>query len=274
MAQEQQKVLGVDVSKDKLDMYLNQTGEAWTVKNDRQSIRRLVKACHKKGVTLLVMEPTGKYHWELMTQMVQGGIRTAVANPKKVRYFAKSLGIIAKTDKVDAKVIAEFGNKVGPRVIQQIDKKMLHLKELVSRRRACVKAMIAEKNRLSSTINPVVKKSITTILSALKKQIDLIQTAIIKAIAVDEQMDKTFKLLQTAKGVGEVTAAILVSELPELGKLNRKEIAALVGLAPFNKDSGTFRGHRMISGGRFFVRQALYGDSFGNKIQSSVEKIL
>ena len=254
----QQTVAGVDVSKDTLDIHLLPTDKAWKVKNDKASIRKLVKRFREEGVDLVVMEPTGKHHWELMTQMVEGKIRTAVANPKMVRYFAKSLGILAKTDKVDAKVIAKYGSLVGPREMQQIDRKLLALKELVSRRRAIVKTIIAEKNRSSSAIHPLVKASIRLSLVGLRKQRDRIQKAILKAIFANPEKKKLFNLLKTAKGIGVVTASVLVAELPELGSLNSKEIAALVGVAPFNKDSGTFQGHRMITGGRFFVRQALY----------------
>ena len=258
MTLKQQTVAGVDVYKDTLDIYLLPSKKAWKVNNDKASIRKLVKAFQKQGVDLVVMEPTGKHHWELMTQMVEGGIGTAVANPKKVRYFAKGLGIIAKTDKVDAVVIAKFGSLVEPRKLQQIDRKMLELKELVSRRRAIVKAIVAEKNRASSAILPLVKSSIRQSLAGLKKQLIRIQDAVIEAITLDDQRRQTFELLQTVPGIGVVTAAVLVAELPEIGSLNSKEIAALVGVAPFNKDSGTFQGHRMITGGRFFVRQALY----------------
>ena len=254
----QKTVAGVDVSKDTLDIYLLPTKKVWKVKNDKASIRKLVKTFIKEGVDLVVMEPTGKHHWELMTQMVEGGIGTAVANPKMIRYFARGLGSMAKTDKVDAKVIAKFGSLADPRKLQQIDRKMLELKELVSRRRAIVKIISAEKNRASSAIHPLVKASIRRSLVGQRKQLKIIQNAIIKAIFVNPEKKKMFNLLKTAKGIGDVTAAVLVAELPELGSLNSKEIAALVGVAPFNKDSGTFQGHRMIAGGRFFVRQALY----------------
>lgn len=253
-----QIVAGVDVSKDTLDIYLLPKGTAWKVKNNKSSISKLVKTFKKEGVDLVVMEPTGKYHWELMVQMVEGKIPTAVANPKKVRYFAKSLGIEAKTDKVDAIVIAKFGKLVEPRKLQQIDRKMLELKELVSRRRALVKMITAEKNRKSSTINPLVKSSIKRLLDGIKKQLGRIEDAIIETITLDEKMFRIFKLLQTVKGIGPVTALVLVAEMPELGTVNSKEIASLLGVAPFNKDSGSFSGHRMISGGRFFVRQAMY----------------
>ena len=253
-----QIVAGVDVSKETLDIYLLPAGKSWKIQNDKASIRKLVKKFNKEGVDLVVMEPTGKYHWELMVQMVEGEIPTAVANPKKVRYFAKGLGIMAKTDKVDAMVIAKFGELVEPRKLQQIDRKMLELKELVSRRRSLVKMITAEKNRMSSTIIPLVKSSIKRLLDGMKKQLARIQDAIIETITLDEKKHRIFELLQTAKGIGPVTAAVLVAEMPELGSLNSKEIASLLGVAPFNKDSGSFQGHRMISGGRFFVRQTMY----------------
>lgn len=253
-----QTVAGVDVSKETLDIYLLPKGTAWKVKNNKSSISKLVKTFKKEGVDLVVMEPTGKYHWELMVQMVEAGIPTAVANPKKVRYFAKSLGIEAKTDKVDARVIAKFGKLVEPRQLQQIDRKMLELKELVSRRRALVKMMTAETNRLSGTTIPLIKSGIEQSLVSIKEQLVNIQDVLIKTIKLDEEKRRKFELFQTVKGIGPVTAAVLVAEMPELGQMNSKQAAALLGVAPFNKDSGSFQGHRMISGGRFFVRKAVY----------------
>ena len=251
-------VAGVDVSKETLYVYLLPSGRSFKVPNKRRDIQKLVEEFKKDQLELVVMEPTSRYHWELMLQLFQHGVPFSVVNPKNVRDFAKGITFKAKTDRIDALLLAKYGELVSPRRVERLDIKLLELKELVSRRRSLVKMIVSEKNRMASTTSPFVKSSIKRFLQTLEKERKKTEAEIFKFISSNAQLYKMYKLLLTIPGIGPTTAAILVSELPELGSLTSKEVASLVGVAPFNNDSGKSTGYRSISGGRFFVRQALY----------------
>ena len=182
----------------------------------------------------------------------------SVVNPRQVRDFAKAIGQLAKTDKIDARVIAQFGKLTRPRAVVKTKELQGELDQLVTRRRQLIDTRTAEKNRQGQAVSKVVFKSIQRVLDALNKDIKALDREIEKLVQSDDDWKNRAKLLGTMPGIGEVTSATLIAELPELGDLNRQQISSLVGLAPFNRDSGTMRGKRSIFGGRRAVRSALY----------------
>ena len=181
-----------------------------------------------------------------------------VANPRQVRDFAKALGILAKTDRIDAAVIARFGQQVTPRPLAEVHEKQGELDQLVTRRRQLVALRTAEKNRFTMAHSKPVKRSLQLIIDTLNKEIKRIEKEILALVESDDQWRGKADILNSVPGVGNVTAATLIAEFPELGQINRQQAAALAGLAPFNRDSGKFQGKRTISGGRRTVRTALY----------------
>ena len=203
------------------------------------------------------MEAAGGYERRLVTALVEGGRRVSVVNPRQVRDFAKALGILAKTDRLDAVVLARFGQQVQPRWLEENPMKQAELAQLITRRRQLIDLRTMETNRLEQALG-MAQKSIRQMLTALEKQIDKVETEIARLLQSHDDWQTKIKLLQPTPGIGPVTSATLVAELPELGKLNRQAIAALVGVAPFNDDSGKHRGKRAIFGGRAAVRQVLY----------------
>ncbi len=250
--------VGVDVSKDSLDVCLLPEEKKLTVSYDESGLKQLLRQLPAKGSCLVVVEATGGYHRRLVAELTDAGHLVAVVNPRQVRDFARGLGILAKTDRIDATVIARFGQHVRPRTIEKTPEKLTELKQLVARRRQLVDLRTAEKNRLETITVKSVHKSIQQVIQLLNKQIERIEKDILHLLQSDDDWKDKMNLLGSVPGVGAVTIASLMAELPELGMLNRQEIAALVGLAPFNRDSGRFRGKRSIWGGRASVRSVLY----------------
>jgi transposase len=207
--------------------------------------------------TRWIMEATGGYEGHLVTALVEGGYRVSVVNPRQVRDFAKALGILAKTDRIDATVLARFGQQVQPRLLEEDPAQRAELVQLVTRRRQLITLRTIETNHLEHA-NGLAQKSICQILKALEKQIDQVEAEIARLLEANDDWQAKIKLLDSTPGVGPVTSSTLVAELPELGQLNREAIAALVGVAPFNDDSGKHRGKRTIAGGRADVRRTLY----------------
>ena len=204
------------------------------------------------------MEATGNYQQSVAEALVDAGHYVAVANPRQVRDFARGLGILAKTDKIDAEVLSRYDEQVRPRTIAKTPEKQAQITELVARRRQLLALRTAETNRLKSICQKVVRKNIEQTITFLQKQIKTIDTQIQSLIDSDDDWNDKAELLVSVPGVGPITIASLLAELPELGRLNRQEIAALVGVAPFNRDSGKFHGTRSIWGGRASVRCTLY----------------
>ncbi len=252
--------IGIDVAKLTLDVAW-EAGQQWhsfQVANSREGIAELLGRLPAPEVTRLVIEATGGYERRLVTASVEGGYRLAVVNPRQVRDFAKALGILAKTDRLDATVLARFGQQVQPRLLEEDPAKRAELVQLVARRRQLIELRTMESNRLEQATARLAQKSIRQVLKTLEKQVDQLEAEIARLLQSDDDWRTKIKLLTTTPGVAEVTSATLVAELPELGKLDRQAIAALVGIAPFNDDSGQHRGKRRIAGGRATVRRALY----------------
>lgn len=250
--------VGIDVSKKSLDVCLQPDSKPFTLDYDRGGLAKLLRKLPAPETCLIVVESTGGYHRRLVAELVGAGHHVAVANPRQVRDFAKGHGILAKTDRIDAAVIARFGQQVRPRIVEPSHQKQAELEQLVTRRRQLIDLRTAEKNRLETTTVKSVRKSVQSVIDLLNKQVEKIEKDILEHIEADDDWKDKSQLLSSVPGVGPATSAVLLAELPELGKLNRQEIAALVGVAPFNRDSGQFRGRRTIWGGRADVRSALY----------------
>jgi transposase len=250
--------IGIDVAKATLDAYLSLDKKSFSVPNDLEGIKQLLERLPPPGSCLIVVEATGIYQQSLVLALVDRGHRVAVVNPARVRDFAKGLGILAKTDRLDAQVLARFAEHARPRSIDNISEKQRELQALVTRRRQLVELRKIEKQHQESVSLKVVFKNIQKIIQVLDKQITEIEALIKKLLESDDDWKGKTEILASVPGVGKVTALSLLSDLPELGVLNRREIASLVGVAPFNYDSGPFKGKRRIRGGRADLRSVLY----------------
>lgn len=248
--------IGIDVSQEKLDIYQGSSGEYYQVENTEKGFKHLLKKLKHVSDCLVVLESTGRCARGVIRALQQASIDVSSVNPRQVRDFAKGIGQLAKTDKVDAQVLAQFGKVVNPVVLAEISLSQQALADKQQRRKQLVDMLIAEKNRLrdAGSVEKHIKKSI----DFLEKQLKEIDDELAESIASDEQLKAKQAILSSVKGVGVVTASTLLSQLPELGHLSTREIAALVGVAPFNQDSGKQKGARHIRGGRGPVRAALY----------------
>ena len=253
-----QVCVGIDVAKDSLEVCLLPTGREFTVINNEPGFQELLDQLPGAGNCLVVLEATGGYQRRVMTALVAAGHQVALVNPRQVRDFARGLGILAKTDRLDARVIARFGEGAKPRTVEITSEKQAELRELVTRRRQLVEWRTAEQNRLETCAAKSVRKNICHLVEHLEKQIRQLEETIAKLVESDPQLCSKAALLETVPGVGPVTITTLLVDLPELGRLNRQRIAALTGVAPFNRDSGKTHRRRAIWGGRARLRSILY----------------
>lgn len=250
--------IGIDVSQNQLDVHVLPKAVHFTCPYDANGVASLVSRLQEEHPTVIIMEATGGYEITLAAELGAAGLPVAIVNPRQVRDFARGIGKLAKTDKIDAFVLARFGetNRPEPQAMPTDEQKQI--KELVTRRRQLVGLRASEKNRRHSARTMRVRQSIDTIIITLDRELAEIDRDIDGLIRNSPLWREEEKLLKTFKGVGPVVSRVVLAKLPELGKLNRQEIACLVGLAPLNRDSGKMRGKRMISGGRKDVRDALY----------------
>lgn len=249
--------IGIDISKAYLDVALWPGETTWRETHGEAHLPRLVEQLKGLAPSLIVLEATGGYETDVATALAGAGLPVAVVNPRQVRDFAKSLGKLAKTDRLDAQILARFAQAIRPQARFLPDEQATQLQAALARRRQLIEMKIAEQNRLGlahQTIQPRLQEHITWLEKELAELDEDLHTQIRQSAIWREKDD----LLQSVPGIGKVTATTLLADLPELGQLNRKQIAALVGLAPFNCDSGLMRGKRMIWGGRAPVRNALY----------------
>jgi transposase len=249
--------VGIDVSKAQLDVEIRPSGEKQSFANDKVGIKALVKWLAQIAPTLIVLEATGGYERQVTRSLVSADLPAVVVNPRQVRDFAKATGQLAKTDSIDAGVLAHFAEAVRPQLRPLPDAVTLELRALTARRRYILATIGAEKNRLEMT-SKAVRKSINAHIRWLEQDLERANNNLDRAIEQSPIWKENEDLLRTAKGIGPVTSRTLLAELPELGTLDRKQIAALVGVAPFNRDSGSLKGRRSIWGGRAPVRCALY----------------
>jgi transposase len=251
------KYAGIDVSKDYLDLAILPTEEIRQYANDEGGIRELITRLKKLPLKLVVLEPTGGFEAPVTAALSAEDISVAVVNARQIKEYARATGRLAKTDKIDARVMAEFAAKIEPPARPLRDEEAEEIKSMVSRRRQLLEMLTAEKNRLTMARKPL-KPSIQAHIDWLKKELKNLDIDLRKRIETSPLWRVQDNLLQSIPGVGKVLSATLLAELPELGKLNRRQIAALVGVAPFNRDSGYMRGRRIIWGGRASVRTVLY----------------
>jgi transposase len=250
--------VGIDVAKDHFDVAFLPEGTPCTLTQNAAGLRQLVDRLRRRGPCLIVLEATGGYERRLVATLIDAGLAVALVNPRQVRDYARGIGRLAKTDRLDAAVLARFAQEVRPHPLAKTAEKQRELDELVGRRRQLLDLHTAEANRRATSTAKLARQSIDRVLKVLDEQIDRFDQAIAALIESDDDWRQRQQLLRSVPGVGVVTSATLIAELPELGQLNRQEIAALVGLAPFNHDSGKSRGQRSIFGGRASVRNCLY----------------
>lgn len=253
-----QVFVGIDVAKDQLDVALLPTGKTFPVPRNRKGYQELLAQLPAPGTCLIILEATGGYEREVVAELLSQGHHVSVVNPRQVRDYARALGILAKTDQIDARVLARFGEQVKPRCILALVPQLAELQQLVDRRRQLLDLRTAESNRLEQCTSKTARKSIQQVLKTLEKQVEHIEGEIARLVASNDDWKRKAELLISVPGVGNTTAAVLIADLPELGELNRCQIAALVGLAPFNHDSGKLKGQRAMQGGRAPLRCSLY----------------
>ena len=258
----QERVAGIDVGKAHLDLAFYEVGQgaspARRFDNTQEGHRLLVELLESEAIRRVVIEATGGYERPVVQAIQTANIPVAVVNPKRIRDYAKALGHLAKTDAIDAGVIARFGADVQPDPSPILGEKQQRRAALATRRRQLVTLRTAELARLEQASEDLARRSIERMLDLVREEIATIDDQIDRMIEEDHQARLIDRTLRRVSGVGRVTSRTLISQLPELGYLNRESIAALVGVAPFNCDSGQFRGRRMIRGGRGEVRSALY----------------
>ena len=249
--------VGIDVSKARLDVAMRPSGESESVSNDGAGIESLVRRFRESRASLIVLEATGGLERQVMRALASAELAVVAVNPRQVRDFAKATGQLAKTDRIDAMILARFAEAVRPSVRPMPDEVTLELRALVARRRQITEMIVAETNRLSGAAKAV-RKRINAHIDWLKKELQRADHDLDQSIRQSPIWQANEGLLKSVPGIGPVVSRTLLAELPELGTLNRKQIAALVGIAPLNRDSGTFRGRRAIWGGRATVRATLY----------------
>lgn len=255
MPSRQSAYVGIDVAKNKLDVHLLPSGESWTMENKPSGHAQLLERLAQIGPALIVLEPSGGYERELLRALASAELKFARINARQVRHFAKSMGLLAKSDAIDARVLALFAERIRPEVREVATPEVERLAALAARRRQLLEMCVAEKNRLGQCL-PVLQPAILRHVEYLEAQVEEIDAEMDQLI--EESMKEQEKLLRSVPGVGPVLARTLLGELPELGRLTRRGVAKLVGVAPFNCDSGTHRGKRKIWGGRSQVRAVLY----------------
>jgi transposase len=250
--------VGIDVSKRALDVAVWPDGETFTTGNDRPGFRDLTARLRRRPVEIVAMEATGKLEIKAALALEAAGLPVAVVNPRQVRDFARSMGRLAKTDRLDALMIARFAAALKPPARSARSAEELELRELASRRQQLTEMIAAEKLRLESTGSGFVRRQICADIRALRKQLEECGRETGATIRKNPAWQAREDLLRSASGIGPVASSVLIAELPELGQISGKQVASLAGVAPINRDSGTMRGRRTCWAGRESVRRALY----------------
>lgn len=250
--------VGVDVSKEHWDVAINGSSEVNRYASDETGTQALINDLSILKCVQVCLEATGSYHQPLVKALHETGIAVSIINPANVRSFARARGQLAKTDRIDALQLVQFGLMMKPEPSEMPSENQGKLRALRTRRQQLVDAQTQEKNRLGVTNDPAARASIEAALEFYDQQLKSIEEQINQLLQKDPQFQRWFELLVTVPGIRETTAAALIAELPELGSMNRRQTARLAGLAPINRDSGAMRGKRTIAGGRARVRKALY----------------
>jgi len=269
--------VGIDVAKDKLDVVIDRAdgrGRHFTVTNDAKGIAAIRRRLDQVQVTLVVIEHSGKYERRCALDLMDHGYEVALVNPRQTRDFARAINWLAKNDVIDARLLAHFGRCVQPRTSERASKNRLELDELVGRRRQLVQMRTMELNRLHQATSKPIIRSIERIIRQFDRQIEDIEQRIANLIESDDDWRRRKELLESVPGVAEVTSTTLLAELPELGQANRQEIAALVGIAPYARESGKWKGKRQCFGGRPQVRAVLYMSTLSAKNHNPIIRAL
>jgi transposase len=249
--------VGIDVSKARLDIATRPSGQTWSSDHDAAGIEQLIARLGQAPIALIVVEASGGWEVPLVAALAAAQLPVAVVNPRQVRKFAEALGRLAKTDRLDAQMLAHFGEAVHPEPRPLPDAQARQLQALMARRRQLIEMLVAEKNRLPLA-HPQLKGDLQQHVAWLQHHVDDLDDQLQQRLRESPIWREKDDLLRSVPGVGPVLSSTLLADLPELGHLNRKQIAALVGVAPFNRDSGRLAGKRMIWGGRAAVRTTLY----------------
>ena len=258
-AQDANSYVGIDVSKDQLDVHIHPAGEAFSVSRDTAGLEGLIERLKAYALKAIAVEATGGLESVVVASLLAEGLPVIVVNPAQVRAFANALGKRAKTDPIDAAVIARFVEATKPEIRSLPSAQTLALADLMARRRQIVQMITAERQlAMRSTANARLQKSIARLLKALQRELDRLDDDIDTSVRGSPVWREKEDLLSSVPGVGKVIARTLLAELPELGTLDRRQIAALVGLAPFTRQSGKWRGKSFISGGRASCRTVLF----------------
>ena len=250
--------VGLDVAKDHLDVHVRPTGETFRVPHDDAGLATLVERLRPLTPTLVVLEATGGYETTVAATLAGADLPLAVVNPRQIRDFARASGQLAKTDALDARIIALFAEAIRPVARPLADDQAVELRQLIARRRQLVEMLGAEMNRRRLLRNQRLQRQVDAHIAWLEEALRRLDKDVHTLIRTTPVWRETDDLLRSVPGIGPVTACVLISDLPELGRLDRRRIASLVGVAPFARDSGAFRGRRMITGGRGAIRRVLY----------------
>lgn len=250
--------IGIDVAKDKLDLARSDSTDLRIFPNTVQGINQLVTHLRTLQPTMIVIEATGGYEQPALQALLEAGLPVALAQPAHVRHLARAMGILAKTDAIDARVLVAFARHAEPRLAEKRSKNRIELEALITCRRQLIAVRTEQTNRLEVTRAASAQRALEQVLKAVQKQIDALDQQIRTLIESDDQMNRWDTLLRSVPGVGPVLSTTLLAEMIELGAIGRAQISALAGVAPFNRDSGRFKGRRAIRGGRPSVRSALY----------------
>jgi transposase len=251
--------IGIDVCGSSLDLARSDQPDVHSsFANDAAGIAQVLGLLAPLNPALIVVESTGKLEHPLLFALLDAGLTVSQVNPKRVRQFAYGIGQLAKTDPIDARMLMRFAQLAGPRLTERKAAHRVELAELLTCRRQLIETRTAHQNQLTRTASGFARTSLRSVLDCLRKRIERLDRQIEKLVDDDDDLRKLDELLRTVKGVGPILAATLISQLPELGKIGHAQLTALVGLAPYNRDSGTQRGKRTIRGGRTAVRNVIY----------------
>lgn len=250
--------IGVDVCKEFLDAFCPTWGNPKRFANSTDGIKSLLKTLRDTPLPQIIVESTGGYEWPLRVAAADAQFALSLVNPRQVRDFARASGTLAKTDALDAKILAAFGEAFKPKSFNLLPQKLLKLRSFVRRRAALNDLRVGEQNQLDKTLEPFIAREIRSLIKSLENRIAKLEKQMIQLMDSDPDLADKRQRLEQVKGVGPVVAATLLAELPELGSLDDPKISSLCGLAPFNRDSGKHKGKRMILGGRGRIRKTLF----------------
>ena len=253
----QQRNIGIDVGKTNLDIYILELDRYWQIHNTIDDIKELVKALKRFHVTRIVVEATGGYERRVVEALAEAGMPVVVVQPMNIRQFAKAQGVLAKTDRIDAQIIAQFSAIMKPEIRPISSKKVRYIRDLLARKRQLMETRTQELNRQQKAQKSI-QATHNRSIKFLDKEIEWVNTRLEKEVVEVSEWKSTYDRLITVPGIGDGVAFTLLGELPELGSLTNRQVGALCGLAPYNRDSGNMRGKRRIKGGRAPIRTVLY----------------